>query len=371
MKSTFSIPSATFLASVAMIAGCLTSTSTPAPSTEPSTMHVESATGVRVVAPETKLAAEVLMATGTVYSRQEATIAAQTGGVMTQLSVQVGDQVKKGQVLARLDATTASIAVAQAKAGKSAAEATLDGAQMDAERTRKLAASGSVPEAILEKSEVGLRQAKAQTDQANASLRNAEKMQRDTAITAPFDGVVATRIKNVGDLITPGTSLFTLVDTQSLEVRAQIPESIVDSLRVDDAIKGTLNATGALFEARVSSVGATVDLASRTVQVIAEVQASADGAIIRPGALVRLDFSSTPQTELASNLFLPSQAVSSDGQRGFVWVVEDGKAARRQVAVTPMLPGTVRVESGLNREVLVVADASLRLREGETLRVVQ
>jgi len=149
MKTQTSIQSAALLSCAVLIAGCSTATANPTEQTASSNTAVETATGVRVVTAETRLAAELLQATGTVYSRREATLAAQTGGVMSQLLVQVGDRVKKGQALARLDPTSAAIAVAQANAAKAAAEATLDGAKMEAARMRKLGATGSVPGATL------------------------------------------------------------------------------------------------------------------------------------------------------------------------------------------------------------------------------
>jgi multidrug efflux pump subunit AcrA (membrane-fusion protein) len=72
-----------------------------------------------------------------------------------------------------------------------------------------------------------------------------------------------------------------------------------------------------------------------------------------------------------AGLFLPAQAVNAKGQQGFVWVVRDGKAQRRDVKVERMLPGFVRVVHGLGSEERVVADASLPLQDGTALQVVQ
>ena len=350
------------------LVGCAQSNAASAP-----TSVAQAPIGVRAVKPQTQLATQMRRATGTVYSRQEATLSAQTGGVLKHISVQVGERVKKGQVLAQLDASNANIALAQASAAKEAADALLDGAQMDALRTRKLASSGSVPNATLEKAEIGLRQAAAQVNQAAAALRNAEKVRSDTKVVAPFDGVITSRSKNVGDFIGSGTAVFTLVDTDALEVRAQVPEALVDGIAMGGVLRGTLSASGGAFEAKVSSVGATVDMTSRTVLVIANVLPSQGGLPVRPGALVQLELNAaSAESEGAhvAGLFLPAQAVGGDGTEGFVWVVQDGKAANRRVSFQKVTPGIVRVEGGLGPETLVVADASLRLKDGEPLKVI-
>jgi RND family efflux transporter MFP subunit len=339
-----------------------------------------SAVGVRALNPATKLTASVLQATGTVRSKQEATLSAQVSGTITKVNVKVGDRVKKGQVLAQLDTSNVRIAVEQARAAKAAADAALDGATTEVERARTLAQGGSLARAGLDKAEVGFRQAQAGAAQAAAALKNAEEMLRDTSVLAPFDGVITSRTKNVGDYVAmmPPTPIFGLVDVEGLEVRALVPEAVVDRVKVGSVVKGTLNPSGAPFEAKVANLGAVIDPQSRTVEVLADVlpakAGSKDGAVVRPGALVELDFSAAAGGEGAQDmagLFLPSQAVSAKGQDGFVWVVQGGKAQRRDVKVQRVLPGYVRVLSGLEAKDQVVADASLPLQDGTALQVVQ
>ncbi|HET9449681.1 MAG TPA: efflux RND transporter periplasmic adaptor subunit [Aggregicoccus sp.] len=335
-----------------------------------------SAVGVRALTPSTKLTASVLQATGTVRSKQEATLSAQVSGTITRVNVKVGDKVKKGQVLAQLDTSNVRIAVEQARAAKAAADAQLDGATTEVERARTLAQGGSLARAGLDKAEVGFRQAQAGAAQAAAALKNAEEMLRDTSVLAPFDGVITTRTRNVGDYVAmmPPTPIFGLVDVEGLEVRALVPEAVVDRVKVGGRVKGTLNPSGAPFEAKVANLGAVIDPQSRTVEVLADVLPSKEGTVLRPGALVELDFTAAAGGEGAQDLaglFLPSQAVSAKGQDGFVWVVQGGKAVRRDVKVQRVLPGYVRVLSGLEVKDQVVADASLPLQDGTALQVVQ
>ncbi|MCP3098247.1 efflux RND transporter periplasmic adaptor subunit [Myxococcus sp. K15C18031901] len=345
-----------------------------APPPAPAAQVVQKPVGVRAVTPATKLEASVLRATGGVRSKQEAKLSAEASGTLVRVTVNAGDAVKRGQVLAQLDTSNARITANQARAGKAAAEAALEGARTEVERARTLAAQGSLARASLDKAEVGYRQAQAQAQQAAAQLDGAQEALRDATLTAPFDGVITSRTANEGDYVSPGTAIFGLVNTQALEVRVPVPEAFVDRVKVGAVIQGTLNPSGAPFEAKVRSLGATIDAQTRTVEVLADVlPAKADAVVLRAGALVEMDFSGTAGADDAgqAGLFLPTQAVNARGQQGFVWVVQDGKAQRRDVKVERVLPGFVRVVHGLGASDRVVADASLPLQNGTALQVVQ
>jgi len=353
-----------------VVAGCGGSGRSEAPSA-PAAQVAQKPVGVRAVTPTTKLEASVLQATGTVRAKQEAKLSAQAAGTLVRVTVNAGDAVKRGQVLAQLDTSNARIAANQARATKAAADAALEGAKTEVERARTLAAQGSLARAALDKAEVGYRQAQAQVQQAAAQVDGAQEALRDATLTAPFDGVITSRAANAGDYVSTGTAIFGLVNTQALEVRVPVPEAFVDRVKAGAVIQGTLNPSGARFEARVRSLGAIIDTQTRTVEVLADVLPAKDDAVVlRAGALVAMDFSATAGADDAG-LFLPTQAVNARGQQGFVWVVRDGKARRRDVQVERVLPGFVRVVRGLGPSDHVVADASLPLQDGTALQVVQ
>ncbi|NOK05079.1 efflux RND transporter periplasmic adaptor subunit [Myxococcus xanthus] len=330
------------------------------------------ALGVRAITPATELSADVTRVTGQIRSKNEAVLGPQATGTISKMNVRVGDKVKKGQVLAVLDASNVAISVEQARAVKQAADAALELATSSLERTRKVAESGGVAAAGLDQAVIGQKQAAAQAAQAAAGLRLAEEMLRDHSIIAPFDGVITARTKNIGDSVamTPSTPVFSIVDTTGLEVRAQVSESVVDKVRVGTKTQGTLSPSGARFDVQVSVVGAVVDASNRTVEVLADVVGEPSTAL-RPGALVELDFSTVGQADDDKGLFLPTQAVSARGQEGFVWVVQDGTVRKRDVRVERVLPGYVRILQGLGADERVLADSSLDVKEGTAVRVVQ
>ncbi|WP_246137383.1 efflux RND transporter periplasmic adaptor subunit [Myxococcus llanfairpwllgwyngyllgogerychwyrndrobwllllantysiliogogogochensis] len=330
------------------------------------------AMGVKAIAPATELEASMTRVTGQVRSKQEATLSAQATGTIAKMLVKVGDKVKKGQPLAVLDTSNVVIGVEQARAVKAAADAALQLATNNLERTRKVAESGGIAAAGLDQAEIGTKQAAAQAAQAGATLRMAEENLRDMAIIAPFDGVITARMKNIGDTVAmmPPTPVFTLVDITGLEVRALVPESVVDKIKPGSKTQGTVSPSGMRFEVTVANVGATVDITNRTVEVLADVVGET-ASPLRPGALVDLDFSNVAGQSDDKGLFLPTQAVSARGQTGFVWVVQDGTVRKRDVRVERVLPGYVRILQGLAADERVLADSSLDVKEGTAVRVVQ
>ncbi|HZI12853.1 MAG TPA: efflux RND transporter periplasmic adaptor subunit [Myxococcus sp.] len=329
------------------------------------------AMGVKAIAPATELNANVTRVTGSVRSKQEATLSAQATGTLAKMHVKVGDRVKKGQVLASLDTSNVAIGVEQARAMKAGADAALQLASNNLERVRKVAESGGVAAAGLDQAEIGHKQAAAQAAQAAAALRMAEENLRDMSIIALFDGVITARMKNIGDTVAmmPPTPVFSLVDVSGLEIRALVPESVVDRVKPGSTTQGTVNPSGMRFDVKVATVGAVVDPTNRTVEVLADVVGET-ASPLRPGALVELDFSAAGEAD-DKGLFLPAQAVNARGQEGFVWVVQDGTVRKRDVRVERVLPGYVRVLQGLAAEEQVLADASLNVKEGTAVRVVQ
>jgi len=358
----FLVPS---LLAAALLAGCSAGTekaSLPEPAAGAANV------GVRVVQPETQLAGGLVKATGRLAARHESNLGPKASGSIAQLFVDVGDQVKKGDPLLRLDSTSASIAVEQATAAVAVAEANLAVAHQDVERARSLRASGGVSPAGLEKAEAGYTQAEAALKQAKAQLRNAQKVLADHTLRAPFDGVITARMKNLGEYVAnmPPSPVFSLVDNTSLEVVLPVPETVVGAVQPGTTVRGVVNPAGKPFEAKVRTVGSVVD-AARTVEVRADLVGERNAAM-RPNAIVEVDFSTGGSVD---GLFLPAQAVRKEGEKRFVWLVAEGKVARHEIQAEAMTPGIVKVIGGLDAAAQVVADGGVSLSDGMPVQVIQ
>lgn len=352
--------------SAGLLAGCSSSAAEKAALPERSADAAS--IGVRVVQPSTELDGALVTATGRLVARNQANLAPKASGQIAAILVDVGDVVKKGDPLVRLDAAAAAIAVEQAEAAVSVAEANLAVATQDVERARSLRASGGVSPAGLEKAEAAFAQATAGLKQAQAQLRNARKHLADHTLRAPFDGKVTARLMNLGEYVTsmPPSPVIGLVDESSVEVVLPVPETVVGAVQPGSIVRGVVNPGGHPFEAKVRTVNAVVD-AARTVEVRADLIGERHPAM-RPNAMVEVRFSTG---DAAKGLYLPAEAVRHEGDKRFVFVVADGKVSRREIEVEALTPGVVRVVRGIDAATHVVADGRSSLRDGMAVQVLR
>ncbi len=181
--------------------------------------------------------------------------------------------------------------------------------------------------------------------------------------------MVTQRLKSAGEFVTmmPATPVIGLVDLATVEVRAAVPETVVDLLRPGATLDCTVSPSGKPFRARVRSIGAVVEPAARTVDVRADVVGERIPEL-RPGALVEVALGAGAT---ADGLFLPADAVQREADRAFVWTVQADVLRRRPVRVEQLGPGTVRVLSGLGADDLVVAESGAGLAEGAPVQVLR
>jgi RND family efflux transporter MFP subunit len=310
------------------------------------------ARAVRVARPAARMETGLSRATGSVRSRDEATLSARATGQIRAVHVQVGERVRKGQALVQMDDASARIALAGARASERLAAASLAAAERDLARAVTLRGEEGMSQATAERVQTARDIAAAQLDQARAALLGAEQQVSDMVIRAPFDGAVTARWHGAGDTVTlmPVTPIVGLSDVDHLEVRLQVPESLDAFVCDGSVLDGQTTIGGQRFQARVRARGPSIDLSSRTVEVLADV-VSSDGPL-KPGSIVTVDLGARGQD---GELFLPSSAVQGEGTATWVLVLSGDKAERRDVKVTRVNPGTVAV-AGLPPDALVVID---------------
>jgi RND family efflux transporter MFP subunit len=323
---------------------------------------------VRVATASERLDVGIARVSGAIRSKNEATLSAKFTGQLVKLDVSVGDHVKRGQALGYLDSTNARIALENANAAERVASANFAGTKTEFERTKSLAQSGSVPGAQLDRSQTAFDLAGAQLEQARVAIHSAQQQITDATLIAPFDGVVTGKFKNTGDTVAmmPPTALLTLSDPGSLEVRFAVPEPLAAFAHAGDTVRGSVSPSGLPFEATVRVVGSVVDLATRTVEVIADLTNPKDGSV-RSGALVNVDLG---KAESLVGPFIPTAAIRIDGAQRYVLVVAGDKLVRRDVEGVPINAGIAQVKRGLVAGDRVVVDpGATDLRAGDTVAV--
>ncbi len=287
-------------------------------------------------------------ALGTARANEAVDVTSKAANTVTAVRFQEGQKVRQGEVLVELDG-------AQARADLAAAEAALKESQSTFTRSRDLFARQALSESQLEQIEATLAANRARVAAAQSRVA-------DTVIRAPFSGRVGLRQVSVGSLINPGTVITTLDDTSVMKLDFAVPEIFLSILDSGLPVTATSVAyPGRTFEGQVGSVDSRVDPVARSVTVRAELP-NAEG-LLKPGMFMAVRLSREP----APALVVPESALVPERGQVFVFVVEDGVVARREVTIGRREPGRVELVAGVTEGQRVVVQGTQKIREGSTV----
>lgn len=236
-------------------------------------------------------------ATGTLLPHAEVAVVARASGVVVELDVEVGDQVKQGQVLFRVDDRAAVLRQAQARAQLAAAALQLRTARVEYRRAKSLFDQQAVSQQHWEQVSAQLDAARASVVQARSGVAVASNAVGEATARAPIDGIVASRPVALGDYVNASaTRVVVLQDQATLDVKFRLPEQALIHVRAGDVVTIALPALGLARSAQVSIVAPSVDPRTRTVELTAVLD-NRDGAL-RPGLMadVSLDATRVSQT---------------------------------------------------------------------------
>jgi HlyD family secretion protein len=317
---------------------------------------------VTVMVPRLGQIASSVAVTGLINARNDVPIGNEGDSArVTAVLVEAGARVRKGQVLARLNASTARSLVDSAEAGLEAARAGAALAQAEWVRAQQGADLFSKEEADQRRSAAVSARAKVRA--AEAQVADARSALAHTVIAAPADGIVLTRTAEVGQIAVPGqTVLFHLARDGEIEMRGQIAEADVPRLAVGQRARVRLEGVARSFTGTVWQVGAVIDPTTR--QGTVRIALRAGDPDLRPGAFARAEI----LIGRTLGAVLPQTAVLSDERGAYVYVVgKDDKVARRPVRLAGARAGGLLVSAGLTGTERVVAIAGAFLRPGETV----
>ena len=336
--------------------------------------------------------ASLLDASGYVVAMREATVSAKSIYKVTEVLVEEGQSVKRGEVIARLDDTNAHAALVQTMAQVKQYQAALAAARLAAEdarpgflRSQKQLAEGLISPETFETSKAAYDAAQAASLVAEQNLAVAKatvevnrQYEDDTVIRAPFDGVVTTKNAQPGEIVSPqfsgGGGIAKVVDMGSLEVDVDVSENYINRVRSKQPATITLNAyPDWRIPAAVIAVIPTADRSKATVKVRVGFKQSDSRIVPEMGARVSfLEDTPQPHTGGAAatvTVLVPPEAVQADGESGIVFVVNGNSAKRREVRLGSRDATGQRVLSGLSAgEVLAIGDFS-QLTDGARVRI--
>lgn len=291
------------------------------------------------------------MGTAPLEARGEAQVVAKTSGIALAVLADVGQQVRAGQVLVRIDRDRATLQVAQSEAQVRKLEANY-------RRATQLAGQQMV-------SANDVDQLRYDLENARAAYRLARLELSYGAVTAPISGVVAARNIKPGNLVQINTPIFTIVDNSRLEATLNAPEREIEVLKAGQAVQLAVDALpGKTFEGRIDRVSPVVDSGSGTFRVVC---AFDGGGELQPGMFGRIRIN---YDQRADALAIPRTALLDDGSAPAVFTVRGGKAVRTELKLGYIDGEWVEVRDGLREGDPVVVAGKAALREGSAVQVI-
>jgi membrane fusion protein (multidrug efflux system) len=303
---------------------------------------------------------------GTLEPDREAVLRAQVSGSVLQTYADQGQAVNAGTVLARIDASGIQDAYTSARAGLVSARNAADVAAKDLARNEKLLTAGAIAERDIDQSRRASIAAQAALEDANSRLATAEKAYRSTTVTAPFSGVVSERPVSSGDVVQPGTALFTVVDPSSMRLEASVPAEQLASIRIGVPVDFTVSGyPGRQFVGRITRINPTADPTTRQVRIYVSIPN--EGRALVGGLFANGRMS----TATKMGLVVPQSAVDVRGSIPSVLRVRQGKAEKVPVKIglTDKTSETIEVLSGLQPGDTLLMGAAMGITPGTPIRI--
>jgi membrane fusion protein (multidrug efflux system) len=303
---------------------------------------------------------------GTLEPDREAVLRAQVSGSVLQTYADQGQAVNAGTVLARIDASGIQDAYTSARAGLVSARNAADVAAKDLARNEKLLAAGAIAERDIDQSRRASIAAQAALEDANSRLATAEKAYRSTTVTAPFSGVVSERPVSGGDVVQPGTALFTVVDPSSMRLEASVPAEQLASIRIGVPVNFTVSGyPGRQFVGRITRINPTADPTTRQVRIYVSIPN--EGRALVGGLFANGRMS----TATKMGLVVPQSAVDVRGSIPSVMRIRQGRVEKVQVKIglTDKTSETIEIFSGLQPGDTLLMGAAMGITPGTPVRV--
>lgn len=278
--------------------------------------------------------------TGTVSAEQDVNIIPKIPGKVELVKVDVGDRVKKGDVLLQLEQDEiraqlkqAEAALAMAKAGKSTTQSQFENARVNLERMQKLYSEGAISKQQLEQAKLQLDSAnpesvEAQVKQAEAALESARFQLENTVITSPISGIVTAITTEVGEMVSQTMPVARIVNMDLVYIESTVTENQVNYLEPGQEVKVTIEAVSAEpLTGKIVSISPAADLQTKTYPVKIELENGQH--FIKPGMFAEV---SLPLAEKNGVVAVPMSAIVERMGKTGVFVVEDGKAVFREIS---------------------------------------
>jgi len=323
----------------------------------------------------------VLNSSGYVVAQRKAAVASKGTGRLVFLGVVEGDQVRKDQIIARLEDNDIKAQLDQAKANLKLAEADLKDAENFYKRQKELTAKGLISQQEFETAEARYNRTLAIIDLASAQVTAAEVAMENTLIRAPFDGTVLTKNADVGEIVSPfGASInsraavVTMADMTSLQVEADVSESNIEKITLNQECEIVLDAyPEKSYPGFVAKIVPTADRSKATVLVKVGFKEYDSRVLPEMSAKVTFLTRRTDKDEDKDKekpiLLAPSSATGKRNGRDVVFVVKDDKAVEVQVQLGRKFGDNIEIISGVSSGESIIDKLTEKIKDGIAVKV--
>lgn len=327
------------------------------------------AAAVKVYQVKRQKISEKLFYTGLIEARKKMVINPDIGGKIDKIYVEAGDRVRAGQVLAEIDTRAIRLQLEQAEAQLAVAQAGHKDAKLNMERWDRLRKESAVSDQQYEQVALAFEAAESQLAQAQAAV-NLAKYNLDVSIMeAPFDGIIASRNAEVGDIVNPmmggfgaASGVMTLMDFSVVKIVVEVPQTDVVQVRKGQDAQLTVAAyPDRVFHGKVMVVNQAADPLSKKFKI--DVYIDNPDLLLKPNTFGDVTLEVSSHTEA---LVIPQAAVLEDR---YVFVAEDNKAVRREIKIGLQNTDLLEVVEGLREGDLVVIEGNFGLDDGAQLDV--
>lgn len=304
---------------------------------------------------------------GTLQAATRAVMRAETSGAVVAIGPELGERVKKGELLARIEAKALGDVTTSARSGLESAQAQYDLAKREVQRTEALVKGGALAQRELDRARSQLTAAGAEVTRARAQLASSQSQLGDATVRAPITGVVARRAVSVGDVVSPGSELYEVIDPSTMRLDASIASDdlsvIAPGKTVDFEVRGY---PGQKFTGTIARVAPAADPVTRQIQVLVDIP--------NPGGklVAGLYAEGRVAVEKREALIAPLGAIDSSGDQPTVLRVKNGVIERASVAlgVRDERAEVVEVTGGLAPgDVLVLVRATKNVTPGAKVQL--
>ncbi|WP_181305868.1 efflux RND transporter periplasmic adaptor subunit [Rufibacter sp. XAAS-G3-1] len=294
--------------------------------------------------------ANSLSVTGSIEANEQVEVRGQVSGLVRAINFQEGSNVRKGQVLVKIDDSELRAQLAQAQTRQTLAS--------ENERRARLL----LEKEAISREEYDVARAEMKTAQAQIQLVRAQLAK--TSITAPFAGKVGLRAVSVGSYLSPETIVTNLVSINPIKITFAVPEKYAGQVKLNTQITFTVAGTQDKYTAKVYAIEPSIEASTRTLQLRARADNSS-GALL-PGSFANIQL---PLTVINDALLIPTQAVVPVQNGKKVFIAENGKAKEVMIETSTRTESDLLVTSGLSAGDTVLTTGVMSLKAGSPVRV--